>query len=252
MAERRFRQIASMLERDWEMALRALECTKNTISSKRCNAVCLLGLTPVLRNDVRSSLTTNAKRSSAGAEPINSVEVLVSGGIDSAALLAFYLSQQLAVRALFVDFNQPAAKQESRAVKALCKHYGIQLSIVTVKSEATFSSGEITGRNAFLVFSALMACGARPGIIALGIHEGPPYYDCGEGFLKSIRTVVDGYTAGKIEVAAPLLKWGKQVIWEFCKEAQVPVDLTYSCENGGVPPCGNCLSCKDRRVLYAM
>ncbi len=196
--------------------------------------------------------TTKAKRSRAVAEPTNSVEVLVSGGIDSAALLAFYLGQQLSVRALFVDFDQPAAKQESRAAKAICKHYGVHLSIMTVKSGGTFSSGEITGRNAFLVFSALLVCGARPGMIAIGIHEGPPYYDCGEGFLKSIQTVVDGYAAGKIKVAAPFLKWGKQVIWEFCKEARVPVHSTYSCENGGVPPCGNCLSCKDREALDAM
>jgi len=204
----------------------------------------------MVRQPTRS--TTKAKRSRAVTEPTNSVAVLVSGGIDSAALLAFYLSQRFSVRTLFVDFGQPAARQESRAAKAVCKHYGVDLSIMTVKSGATFSSGEITGRNAFLVFSALLVCGARPGIIAIGIHEGPPYYDCSEGFLKRIQTVVDGYAAGKIKVAAPFLKWGKEVIWEFCKEAQVPVESTYSCEKGGVPPCGKCLSCKDREALDAM
>lgn len=196
--------------------------------------------------------TIEVKRSRAVTEPTNSVAVLVSGGIDSAALLAFYLSQRFSVRALFVDFGQPAARQESRAAKAVCKHYGVDLSIMAVKSGATFSSGEITGRNAFLVFSALLVGGARPGMIAMGIHEGPPYYDCSEGFLKSIQTVVDGYAAGKIKVAAPFLNWGKQVIWEFCKEVKVPVESTYSCEKGSVPPCGKCLSCMDREALDAM
>lgn len=201
---------------------------------------------------VPTPTTTKTKRSRVVPEANNSVAVLVSGGIDSAALLAFYLSQRFSVRALFVDFGQPAARQESRAAKEVCNHYGVDLSIMTVKSGATFSSGEITGRNAFLVFSALLVCGTRPGMIAMGIHEGPPYYDCSEGFLKSIQTVVDGYAAGKVKVAAPFLKWGKQVIWEFCKEAKVPVESTYSCETGGVPPCGNCLSCKDREALDAM
>ena len=196
--------------------------------------------------------TTKTKRSRAGPEPNNSVAVLVSGGIDSAALLAFYLSQRFSVRALFVDFGQPAARQESRAAKEVCKHYGVHLSTMTVKSGATFSSGEIPGRNAFLLFSALLVCGARPGMIAIGVHEGPPYYDCSEGFLKSIQTLVDGYAAGKIKIVAPFLKWGKQVIWEFCKKAKVPVGSTYSCEIGGVPPCGKCLSCKDREALDAM
>ena len=182
----------------------------------------------------------------------NRVDVLVSGGIDSAALLAFYVRQRFNVRALFVEFGQPAAKQESRAALAVCKHYGVRLSITTVKSGAAFSSGEIPGRNAFLVFAAVLVGGSQPGMIAIGIHEGPPYYDCSEGFLKSIQTVVDGYAAGRIKVAAPFLKWGKQIIWEFCKEVGVPVDSTYSCEKGGVRPCGRCLSCKDREALCAL
>ena len=192
------------------------------------------------------------KRMSTARRPKNSVEVLVSGGIDSAALLAFYLGQRFNVRALFVDFGQPAAKQESRAARAVCKHYDVRLTIMTVKSESVFSAGEIPGRNAFLVFAGVLVCGAQPGMIAIGIHEGPPYYDCTEGFLKSIQTVVDGYAAGRIKVAAPVLNWGKQTIWEFCKKVGVPVDSTYSCEKGGVRPCGRCLSCKDREALSAL
>lgn len=196
--------------------------------------------------------TTKGKRSTAVPESTNSVVVLVSGGIDSAALLAFYLSQRFSVRAVFVDFGQAAARQESRAARAVCKHYGVALSIMTVESAVTFAAGEVIGRNAFLIFSALLVGGARPRMIAIAIHEGPPYYDCSESFLKSIQTVVDGYAAGKVKVAAPFLKWRKQVIWEFCKEVKVPVESTYSCEKGGVPPCGKCLSCMDREELDAM
>ena len=182
----------------------------------------------------------------------NSVDVLISGGIDSAALLALYQSQRFIVRGLFVNFGQPAAKQEERAARLVCKHYRVPLSMITVKCAAEFSTGEIQGRNAFLVFAAILACGTRTGMIAIGIHEGTQYYDCGEGFVKSIQAVVDGYAAGRIKVATPFLKWNKQVIWEFCKKARVPVDLTYSCEKGGLHPCGKCLSCKDRKALNVL
>ena len=180
------------------------------------------------------------------------VEVLVSGGIDSAALVAFYLRQRSNVRAMFVDFGQPAAKQESSAARAICRHYDIRLSIMTVKARVAFTSGEIPGRNAFLVFSAILSCGRKPGIIALGIHEGSAYYDCTESFLKGIQTVVDGYKAGRIKVAAPFLNWDKRTILEFSKKVGVPIDLTYSCENGGARPCGRCLSCKDREALSVL
>ena len=153
--------------------------------------------------------TSDRPEKSANAE----ATVLLSGGIDSAALLGFYLRQQFNAWAVFVDFGQPAAKQESYAARAICKHYGVRLSIITVKSEMAFSSGEIPGRNAFLVFAAVLVCGTQSGIIAIGIHEGPPYYDCSEGFLRSIQTLVDGYAAGRIKIAAPLLNslWKKGV-----------------------------------------
>ncbi|WP_447603551.1 7-cyano-7-deazaguanine synthase [Nitrospira sp. Nam80] len=181
-----------------------------------------------------------------------SVVVLTSGGIDSAALLAFYLRERVEVLPLFVDFGQPAAKQELRAARAVCKRYGVRLSIITVRSRVAFSVGEIPGRNAFLVFTAVLVFGLKPEIIAIGIHEGLPYYDCTDGFLKSMQMIVDGYAAGRIKLAAPFLKWGKQLIWEFCRNARVPVNATYSCERGGVRPCAKCLSCKDREALYAL
>lgn len=182
----------------------------------------------------------------------NLVVVLVSGGMDSTALLEFYLRERFSVRPLFVDFGQPAAKQELRAAKAVCKHYGLDLSIMSVRPPVAFSVGEILGRNAFLVFSAVLVFGVKSRFVAIGIHEGTSYYDCTESFLRSMQSVIDGYVAGRVKVAAPFLKWDKQLIWEFCMKARVPIGVTYSCEKGGVHPCGKCLSCKDRKALHAL
>lgn len=186
---------------------------------------------------------------SAARRQRSTVDVLVSGGIDSAALLAFYLRQKFRVRGHFVDFGQPASRREAAAARSVCGHFGVTLSTVGLRSRSTYSAGEIPGRNAFLVLTAVMT--ARPAAhqVAIGIHDGTPYYDCGPGFVHDLQAVLDGYAGGAVRLAAPFLTWTKQQIWEFCQFAAVPVALTYSCERGQARPCGKCSSCKDRRGL---
>jgi 7-cyano-7-deazaguanine synthase len=94
--------------------------------------------------------------------------------------------------------------------------------------------------------------GREPGVIAIGIHSGLPYYDCGEGFVAAVQAIVDGYSAGSLKIGAPFLEWDKPTIWAFCKKHKIPIHLTYSCEKGGRAPCGKCLSCKDREALNVL
>jgi 7-cyano-7-deazaguanine synthase len=97
-----------------------------------------------------------------------------------------------------------------------------------------------------------MEFGKRNGIIALGVHAGTPYIDCSQEFIKAIQSTFDDYSDGRIRIGAPFVEWKKQDIWLYCQEKQVPVKLTYSCEKGCKPPCGRCLSCRDRKALYAL
>ena len=114
-----------------------------------------------------------------------------------------------------------------------------------------FLSGELIGRNAFLIFTAILYCKISSGIISLGIHSGTPYFDCSESFVKIINKLLEEYSNGKVILNAPFIKWDKKMIYDYCKENNVPIHLTYSCENGFNPPCGTCLSCKDRKALNA-
>ena len=108
------------------------------------------------------------------------------------------------------------------------------------------------GRNAFLLFSALMKFKARSGIIAIGVHSGTPYFDCSMSFVQSMQSMFDNYTDGRIRVGAPFIEWTKRDIWNYCNDRQVPLQLTYSCEEGHNSPCGQCLSCRDRDALDAL
>jgi len=177
------------------------------------------------------------------------VVILLSGGIDSAACLDYYIKQKCDVSSFFVDYGQKAKEQESLSVKKITDYYNVHLKKLEIISTCHFSEGEIMGRNAFLLTTALMYGQIRCGVIAIGIHSGTPYYDCSEPFMSQINGLAQNYSSGRIKFEAPFLRWDKRMIVQYCRENDVPIHLTYSCEAGSTPPCSKCLSCRDRRAL---
>jgi 7-cyano-7-deazaguanine synthase len=177
--------------------------------------------------------------------------VLASGGIDSSACLNFYLNRGHKVLPLFVRYGQPACAAESRSIRAVCNHFGLRPRIVTVTGFEKVPSGEICGRNLFLISVALMATHGLTNIISMGIHGGTRYYDCGVDFAQRLQTIISSYTDGRVTFGAPFLNWSKQEIFKYCTESDVPVDITWSCEASNEKPCRRCLSCRDRERLLA-
>ena len=178
-----------------------------------------------------------------------SAVVLASGGIDSTACIHMLQTRGLSVSALFIDFGQAASLQERFAVRRICKRFGVRLDQISVNSSRRYGPGELVGRNAFLIFSALMFARPTRGLIALGIHAGTPYYDCTEAFFRSISTLVEDHSNSQNQLLAPFLSWSKAEIVTYCRDEDVPLELTYSCERGAARPCGRCLSCRDRKAL---
>ncbi len=178
--------------------------------------------------------------------------LLLSGGIDSTACLAFYLKEGFHVECLHISFGQPASRHERIAAERVARHFDVPLKILRWSGSADFMAGEIVGRNAFFLLGALVEIGENTGILAIGIHAGTPYFDCSRAFLSSMQAVFDGYCDGQVRLAAPFIDWSKQQVFAFCKSEGVPIDLTYSCEKGMDQPCGECLSCRDRRALNAL
>lgn len=191
------------------------------------------------------------KRESVTKEAKNKSIVLVSGGIDSAGCVRYYLDQGFYVRGLFIDYGQLAKDREQLSANNIASHYGIELNKAVFSVPHRFGLGEIRGRNAFFIMAALLNYPRLTGIISLGIHSGVPYYDCSELFVKNINAILDQYTDGQVRADAPFLKWDKAMIYAYCKEKSIPVHLTYSCEAGTTPPCGKCRSCGDRKALDA-
>ena len=178
--------------------------------------------------------------------------VLLSGGIDSAACLAFCLKRGFRVNCLHISFGQPALREERTAAVRLARHFGVSLTLLRWLGASEFAAGEIAGRNAFLLFAALTEINSDAGILAIGIHAGTPYYDCSQVFMSSMQSVFDGYCDGRVRLSAPFAEWSKADVFAFCRSEEVPVGLTYSCERGTLPPCGDCMSCRDRRAFYVV
>lgn len=173
----------------------------------------------------------------------------MSGGIDSAACAHHLRSQGLAVEGLFIDHGQAAASREAKAVKSLSDHLGISTRNVSLQGMQSSGPGELLGRNAFLIFTALFLTGGRPGLLALGLHAATPYYDCSEGFVAAAGKLVAEHTDGQVSLVAPFVTWTKKDVYDYFVSTGLPIIATYSCEAGTEPPCGICASCRDREAL---
>jgi 7-cyano-7-deazaguanine synthase len=196
-------------------------------------------------------MTSARKRShgSASGRSAPAAVILVSGGLDSSACVAFYQSQSFAITGLFIDYRQPALEHERTAARKVARHFGIELREIKLRGLGAKCAGEVRGRNAVFMFTALMEHPIAQGVIALGIHAGPPYYDCTPAFLNGMQVLFDGYTNGRIKAAAPFVRMTKEEVWRFGQSAGLPMEITYSCERGGKIPCGRCASCCDRKKL---
>jgi len=177
--------------------------------------------------------------------------VLLSGGIDSMAAAHYCLNKGWATGGVFVDFGQRAAAREAAAVKAIASYLGIEVHACSASGIELPDTGEVRGRNAWLIQTALIASHMHSGLVVTGIHAGTTYVDCSPDFIQKMADLVVVQTAGTIQLFTPFLRWNKADIWAYCNQGSLPVDLTYSCERGLDQPCGGCQSCSDLEALRA-
>lgn len=176
--------------------------------------------------------------------------ILLSGGIDSATLLADGAARGDVLGALFVDYGQAPASRERACSKAIADHFDVEWSAVEI-SGLKIPEGEISGRNALLAHLALTKLGrGRGACIYLGIHAGTPYRDCTPEFVEETQRSLDFQSGGTVRLVAPYVTWSKQLLINRALQLAVPLELTHSCERS-VSPCEECLSCIDRRAILA-
>jgi 7-cyano-7-deazaguanine synthase len=180
---------------------------------------------------------------------MNSVLILLSGGIDSTALVDYHLKAGDRVEALFINYDQPSYKQEIKSAINICEHYDIELNELKLGFKIKENDGEFFCRNVLMILVGFSSIGISSTFISIGTHNGTPFYDSTITFVKDLQTLLDGYFLGTKRLLAPFINYSKTQVYEYVIKNKVPFELTYSCETGDEIPCGKCLSCIDRRKL---
>lgn len=170
------------------------------------------------------------------------VTVLLSGGIDSATVLALVQPSDKRVECFFVDYGQHAVNDEREASQTLANYFGVPWSDVVVRGPTTPGSGEVRARNDLLLSLVSFYSGAER--IATGVHSGTPYADCSDTYLSAWQDLLDAQHWGSRRLLAPLRYLTKAEVIALARHLNVPIWSTYSCEEAS-GPCDRCSSCRD-------
>ena len=208
------------------------------------------------------------------------VVVLLSGGLDSATVLAAAKSAGYACHAIAFDYGQKH-RAELLAAARVAEAQGAESFRIIRLDAGAFSGSALTdddlavpesptegipityvpARNTIFLAHALgMAEALGATDLALGVNavDYSGYPDCRPAFIDAFEALANlatkvGVESGAFEVHAPLLMLTKAEIIRWGTELGVPYHLTVSCyqaTEAGLA-CGRCDSCRLRREGFA-
>jgi 7-cyano-7-deazaguanine synthase len=208
--------------------------------------------------------------------------VLLSGGLDSATVLASAVRDGFAVIALTFRYGQRHAR-EVAAARALARHFKVKEHLLQSLDLRRIAKSALTGKERVpvgrsleeisqgipdtyvpsrnLIMLAIAASlaesrGAREVFIAAHAVDYSGYPDCRPEFFEAFdealrRGTRAGVEGEPIRVRAPLVRMGKAEIVRLGASLGVPFGKTWSCYLGGRRACGRCDSCVLRLKGFA-
>lgn len=201
--------------------------------------------------------------------------VLLSGGLDSATAAAQAIADGYQVTALSCRYGQRHVR-ELEAAKAVARHLGIEQHFIVdvnlnqwggsaltdfrqpVPQQGVSSDGipvtYVPGRNTIFIALALSLAETEAAkAVYLGINavDYSGYPDCRPAYLAAYQNLAALSSKAGIEgrgpqLVAPLIRESKVEIVRRAIALKVPIELTWSCYQGGSEPCGVCDSCRIR------
>jgi 7-cyano-7-deazaguanine synthase len=200
--------------------------------------------------------------------------VLLSGGLDSAVLLADEALRQ-DVQPIYVSVGLAWEAGERGMIERLLASpaYGVRRPAVTLAVEmrdvyapthwaiqgrppgyhTPDEDVYLPGRNIVLISKAAVYCAAAGiGRLVLGTLAGNPFPDATPEFRAAIGHAVSLGLAHRLEIAAPYADLSKAGVIQRGAALGVPFELTLSCmspntDAGLIPQhCGTCSKCRER------
>lgn len=205
--------------------------------------------------------------------------ILLSGGLDSSANLAFAHYFDTPVLALTIDYGQRAAKKEIEASAKLSAYYGVPHQVLELKwlgalggsaltshaidvpkmetaklddlktAQSTAKQVWVPNRNGlFINAAAAIAESQKIQQVVVGFNkeEAATFPDNSSQFLGVATLALRYSTSNGVKVACYTDMMMKTEIVQAVKnlEKPFPFDLVWSCYHGGETMCGECESCK--------
>lgn len=193
---------------------------------------------------------------------------LLSGGLDSSTALV----ATAATEAVFVNYGQRHIR-ERRSAEAVAAHYDVPLSVLDLRafgasvrsaltSDIEVPHGHYTAenmavtvvpnRNAVMLSAAAGIAASRGhSHVATAVHAGDHavYADCRPDFIEALSVATN--LACGVRVVAPFVNQTKTDITRLAHQLAVPIELTWSCYEGGERHCGRCGTCVERAEAIA-
>lgn len=199
--------------------------------------------------------------------------ISLSGGLDSATLLAEAVDRYGADEVVTVGFNYQSKhnKYENVCAENVADYFGVPFGLMRLdqvmagfKSDLLLSGGAIPeghyedasmsrtvvpGRN--IIFASILAGLAwsrGSSEIWMGIHQGDHaiYEDCRPQFFNAMNAAIRAGTGDRVSLVAPFIGSDKVGILRRGLELKVPYELTRTCYSNSSVSCGRCGACVER------
>ena len=205
--------------------------------------------------------------------------VLLSGGLDSSANLAFCSTLDTPVLALTVNYGQRAASREMDAARKLTEYYGVKHEIIeipwlgklggnaltdsqksmphleahqldqTTLTQESARAVWVANRNGILMNIAAAyaeSIDAHQVVVGFNREEAATFPDNSSEFLRRSSEALILSTRTGVRVYSYTDRMNKKEIVSNLKklEKQFPFSMVWSCYKGGAEICGKCESCR--------
>lgn len=201
--------------------------------------------------------------------------IILSGGMDSAVLLASQLAQGKTLAALSFDYGAKHNRREIPMAAAMCGKHAVAHQVVTLPfidslftSDLLRSGGDVPNgaydaenmkqtvvpfRNGImLAIAAGYAESVNAARVLIGSHSGDHaiYPDCRPQFNAAMAAAIAAGTDDQVALEAPFAGLDKREIGDLGRRLGVDFRETWTCYKGGETHCGTCGACDERK--YAL
>ncbi|MBC7101185.1 MAG: 7-cyano-7-deazaguanine synthase QueC [Methanobacteriales archaeon] len=205
---------------------------------------------------------------------------ILSGGLDSTVATVKF-AEKYDIHAITFDYGQRSAMMEIEASKIISKTYGFKHHVIKLPWLGKLGGSALTTKNRIpkptmdelesdvaketarmvwvpgrnLVFTSIGAAyadaiDARAIIVGWDKEEARTFPDNSWRFLRAFNKLLELGVLADVKVEAPLIDYTKKEIVEEGHRLKAPLEVTYSCYEGGRLHCGLCESCMRRKRAF--